>query len=794
MTSARRHKVQEEIRGYERSPRDALRLVGFAVAALLLFGLTRWASDAITGLEQDLLRLVGFLNAPVTRVLAGIDTMLILVIALLAIVLPLVTRRFRLFWYLVAGSVASGVLMRLLGWWLDSRLPDLVNEIGRRAHIDAATAPTTASAAQLAALCIIIGPFVSDRWKRAGSISLTTVVVLQLVVSPKLPVDLFVGLALGAMVGCGVLLAFGRPDRRPTIAAVRAALVGSGVPIAALQRAKVDARGSTPYFATLEDGTGVFVKVLGEEERAADLLFRIYRYLRLRDVGDERPFSSLRRTIEHEALVALHARNVGVRTPRIRAVVDVGTDSMLLAQDMIDGSSIDSVPPGRLTDDVLAAIWGQVALFRTNRIAHRDLRRANVFLDNDDQPWMIDFGFSELAASDVLLNADVAQLVASLAVAVGPERAVASGIASLGADAMADALPRMQMGVLSGATQDALKEQGDLLKRVQQEVMDQCGISDVHYESLQRVDKKMVFTAVMLAAVFYFLLPQFADLPGVFRQIREANWAWFPPMLVVSLVTYVGAGVSLAGGVPDRLRAGRTFVAQLASSFASKLAPAGIGGMALNVRFLQKSGVDQAVAVTGISLNTAGGFVVHLLMTLVFIVWAGSEAFKGFSLPDPKWFLVGAGVVAVLAIVSFAVPSTRRLLKEKVLPIFGRAVNGVNQVIHRPGKIAMLFGGSAIVTLSYLVCLYLATLAFGGALPFATVGAVYLAGAAVAMAAPTPGGLGAMEAALIAGLVAAGMSNTIAIPAVFLYRFATFWLPILPGWGSFAWLKRRDYI
>jgi undecaprenyl-diphosphatase len=115
-------------------------------------------------------------------------------------------------------------------------------------------------------------------------------------------------------------------------------------------------------------------------------------------------------------------------------------------------------------------------------------------------------------------------------------------------------------------------------------------------------------------------------------------------------------------------------------------------------------------------------------------------------------------------------------------------------VFKRPAKLAVLLLGSLIVTLSYLIGVYFATQAFGGGLPLATVGAVYLAGAAIATAAPTPGGLGAMEAALIAGLVAAGMKNSTAVPAVFLFRFATFWLPILPGWLSFMWLQRRDYI
>ena len=72
--------------------------------------------------------------------------------------------------------------------------------------------------------------------------------------------------------------------------------------------------------------------------------------------------------------------------------------------------------------------------------------------------------------------------------------------------------------------------------------------------------------------------------------------------------------------------------------------------------------------------------------------------------------------------------------------------------------------------------------------------AIYLAASAVAAAAPTPGGLGALEAAAIAGLVAAGMPNDIAVPSVFLFRLATFWLPILPGWVAFQYMEREDYL
>ena len=61
----------------------------------------------------------------------------------------------------------------------------------------------------------------------------------------------------------------------------------------------------------------------------------------------------------------------------------------------------------------------------------------------------------------------------------------------------------------------------------------------------------------------------------------------------------------------------------MASSFVNRVTPANVGGMALNVRFMQKAGVAPAEAVTGVGLNAAAGAVVHLVLLFVFLAWAG---------------------------------------------------------------------------------------------------------------------------------------------------------------------------
>ena len=227
----------------------------------------------------------------------------------------------------------------------------------------------------------------------------------------------------------------------------------------------MDARGSSPYFGTAPDGQHLFVKALGEDQRSADLLFRIYRWAQRRDLGDERPFSTLRRGVEHEALVALAARELGVRTPRLAGFATADPNGYVLAYEAIEGRSLDRLEPAEMTDDVLAAIWEQVVLMRRHRIAHRDLRLANVFLAADGAVWMIDFGFSELAASDLLLTNDIAELLASSTLQVGAARAVAAGRAAVGPEVLGDALDRLQPWALSGATRTGMKETPGLLDR-----------------------------------------------------------------------------------------------------------------------------------------------------------------------------------------------------------------------------------------------------------------------------------------------------------------------------------------
>jgi undecaprenyl-diphosphatase len=270
----------------------------------------------------------------------------------------------------------------------------------------------------------------------------------------------------GWVAGAATLVVAGGPNRRPTAHSIAAGLGDVGVHLAELKPASVDARGSTPYLGATTDGLRVFVKALGDDQRSADLLFRLYRKATRRELGDERPFSSLRRAVEHEGLVSLAAAGQGIRTPAYLAMGRAEPNGFSLAFEAIDGRSLDSVPDEQMTDDLLVSCWEQVLLLRRHRTAHRDLRLANLFRRADGTVLLIDFGFGELAASDLLLNTDVAELLASTATAVGPERAVEAARRVLGEEAVRAAVPRLETTYLSGATKTALGEAPEVLEQV----------------------------------------------------------------------------------------------------------------------------------------------------------------------------------------------------------------------------------------------------------------------------------------------------------------------------------------
>jgi uncharacterized membrane protein YbhN (UPF0104 family) len=313
--------------------------------------------------------------------------------------------------------------------------------------------------------------------------------------------------------------------------------------------------------------------------------------------------------------------------------------------------------------------------------------------------------------------------------------------------------------------------------------------ADTEPIQIQRVKPRTLIMIVVGSIAGYVLLSQLTsvDLGTLFS---TANWWWILAALLLSLITYAGATWSLSGFVPEKLSFVRTLLAQVAGDFATLVSPPTLGAIAINVRYLQKAGLHPALAAASVGVSQVAAFVAHIALLTAFGIAAGTQADLTFN--PPMWAVIGVAAVAVALLALLAVPYVRREISRRIGPLLKEVIPRLVTVAQRPGKLLEGIGGILVLNLAYVGVLFACVEAFGGSLSVAVVAVVYLAGATIGQAAPTPGGLGAVEAALAAGLTAAGLDAGLAVSAVLLYRLVTFWLPTIPGYWAFNYLTKKN--
>jgi undecaprenyl-diphosphatase len=438
-----------------RHPGDVIRLIAGGLVLAVTLATAALAHRQLLGPGAATVTSLG--SGSAARLLVGLVQVAFAGAAAVTVVVVLWHRRFRLLASLVTAAVLAGAalygILSLLG---DQHPPAVAANLARGSWLASAAFPGPALLAAAVAVTVAAAPWLSRPWRRTAWIGLGAAAAARLAAGTVLPMELILALATGITVGAGVLVAGGVPDRRMGPDGIAATLRSAGLPVSHVTRADVEAKGSRPFTAVTDDGRSLFVKVLGSDQRDADLLYRMYRFARLRNVGDTWPAASLAQAVEHQALVAVMAERAGVRCPRVDRVIKAADGSALLVMERIDGCSLQRLPVQQVSDGLLGQLWTEVGLLHHARIAHRSLRAANVMVDERGQPWLTDFSFSELTASQRQQDLDLAELMASLATLVGADRTVASATAGIGVGELGPAVPLLQPLALSAATRRAV--------------------------------------------------------------------------------------------------------------------------------------------------------------------------------------------------------------------------------------------------------------------------------------------------------------------------------------------------
>jgi glycosyltransferase 2 family protein len=304
-----------------------------------------------------------------------------------------------------------------------------------------------------------------------------------------------------------------------------------------------------------------------------------------------------------------------------------------------------------------------------------------------------------------------------------------------------------------------------------------------------RVIAPRLIAVLVVVFVANLALTQRHKLRSGLFSLRHADWVWLPVLAAASAATFAMAAVALTAASRPRLVFRRTVAVQVAAAFTNRLAPAGLGAMATNVRYLQGCGLGRSDALSTVTITTAAGMFVHICVVITVGVLYGLGGGGGYAPnlpPAHDWPVVGCLTMVVFA---GGLMAWRRLAGHIVAVGLSIRANAA-ELRRRPHDLFRLLAGLAGMTCCHTFALVICVQAFGGGVAFLSIAVVYLAATGLAAAVPTPGGAGALETILAAGLEHAGAAGGAAIGAVLTYRLATFWLPIIPGVLTFRSLRR----
>jgi uncharacterized membrane protein YbhN (UPF0104 family) len=772
--------------------------------------------------ERDLLESIVTLPAALRDWLSGLAQLAAILFPAACVAIVVGGRRLGLAWRLLLAAVVATIAAVLVSRLVlaPSRPSTWAELLTGRGGVFNVTFPPVAWLSGATAMLAVVTPGLSPRWRRGLWWVTASAVLVEIVVGGFLPLDAIVAAALGVTIGSLISLAFGAPTDRPNAQQVVSALQECGVELRSLTQLLWPVTGPDMFRATTPDGQSLMVKVFAEEDRDRDRLSRFYHWVMVRHAQDDRSATTVQSRAEHAVLAMVAAARAGARVPEPVVAYPVaagrGTRGALVAWLDVGGRSFDALSPEEIPDSAVADLWRSVSLLRKHRLAHRQLRTDNIILDDQDQAWLIGLGLAELGATDNRLDIDVVELMVSLAAKIGPDRAVSSAITALGAPAVEAAEGYVQPLAVSGVTRakvrrydqarsassasgrakSALKPGGrpDLLRDVRRTVASATGTPPVKLEPLSRFTWKRTLGLLGAFVIIYVLLPQLSNAGAAIRALQNANWWWVLAASPAIFVAIVFATLLQLGAIPAELPFRPTYFVEFGGSFLNKVTPNGVGGMALSFRYLQKAGVASGSATASVGLQQIVSIAANLVLVTAFFAATGRKTPVHFSLAGHEWvFIAVAALLAGLGLLALTPPG-RRFFHDKIWGFLRAAGATIAEVGKSPRHVTLTLGGAVGWPLVEVVAFALCVHAVGGTLPFVEVAAVYLGGNLLASAAPTPGGLGAIEAALTAGLSGLGVPAGAAASAVLIFRLLTFWLSIPVGWLALRVAERRGYV
>ena len=648
-------------------------------------------------------------------------------------------------------------------------------------------------------------PYLARGLQRLIEVFIALVALASAVGGHGLPLNVLGSLAIGWGVTALVRLIFGSPLGLPSTHDVQLLLAELGIQSSDVHPVPRQVWGVAKYEATetwAADSLGqrIGIAVYGRDAADARLLTKAGRFLFYRDSGPSLRLTRLQQ-VEHEAYLTMWTGHAGAAVPEIVAAGTAGpSKDALLVSRLPTGKPLSEADVTNVGDAALDDLYRQLLTLRKARIAHGAISGDALLVDPAAETVVLaDFRNATASATPDQLDRDLAGAMAATAVAVGAERAASAAARCLDPEILGGALRHLHKPALDPALGRSLRGKRGLLEDVRQRA---AQASSIELPTLVEPRRVSWPTLIMLVGTLiggWALIGVLIDVSKSFDTVIGADWLWVIMAFILAQLAYVASAVEAVGSVAGPLPFGRAVAVEVANSF-SALAGGTAAVFATRVRFYQQQGYDATVALSSGAIMATSSWIAIAVLFLVSLPFSwGSINLEATpqSGGDSKlvWIILAVVVLVALAAgLLLAVPRLRRLAAEKVRPKVRDIWGNLKQVASSPRKLVLLVGGSFAQELLVAMALSVSLRAFDDHLRLPTLIVVITLAGIIGGISPSPGGMGVVEAGMILGLTAAGVSESDATAAVFIQRLFTSYLPPIWGWATLVWMRKRDYL
>ena len=597
-------------------------------------------------------------------------------------------------------------------------------------------------------------------------------------------------MALGSAIAAAAHLIYGSPTNLPKLTAVQQVLASMGVQAEPTSVSRLN--GVVRVRAEAGDGADLDVKIYGRDAWDGQLLVTVWRQFWYRQGGQTLTLSRLQQ-VEHEAFLTLLAERRAVNT---YSVVAAGTNVIGDAVLVVERRGHVLLDADPLSDRQVTAVWEALADLHAAGLTHGAIDAGRIFIDGEE------IGFADLSSGAIVKDAsalliDRAQMLVTMAVSVGTERALAVALESLGREGLAEVTSYVQPAALTPTLRKACDAAELDIDELRVAALAAAGEVARDLQRLRRVTLGGLLTVLLLFIAGNVLISGLMDI-GIDTVVSAISQASLPLLILAFFISSMGRvsnAVALSGMTPTPVPLGRLTALQFAMTFVGLAMPSTAGRVAVNVRFFQRNGVEPTTAVAMGALDSFTGFLCQMfLMGSILLLGLGSlnlNLSENFTIEQATtllfWLLV---VLAIAIIVIFAVAAIRNWLYDKVRKVRDFIV----PLFRSPRRLMIAFGGNLVAELIGALTQYTVLLAFGQTVDYLDLVLVSICVSLFAGLMPVPGGIGVTEAALTAGFISLGVPESIAFAAALTCRMITFYLPPLIGVFVFRWMQKQKYL